>query len=271
MRCGINVRPLRRTDRCPWNAGADCPKYGHPCTMSCQAFRGRGRVSSDVKKRLGNARFQPDYEAISGAFLTGSKSRFGKISQEPHLWRILRFRANPGAPYASHRQNSSGGDHRSRPIRSSESAMRSRILCLLTSTAVVLHALLGCCAHHSHAGHGDLCGVPGTQQASVRHHCSCRHNHAEPRGAGEDEAVENSAQPRQGRDEPCNEPECQFVAVQRCDDIKQALSLPVWLPLNEAMDRSTWTSPLTRNPATVLSVHPPSAVSLHAAMQVWLL
>src|SRR5690606_20402765 len=106
--------------------------------------------------------------------------------------------------------------------------MHSPGLSLLTTTAVVLHALLGCCGHHSHADDGLTCD--GAQQIVKVSCCRCSHGDSATSAQGETPGGEDSQQHRRGHDEPCDGPECQFVGVGRIDDLDQALSIPVWLP-----------------------------------------
>lgn len=146
--------------------------------------------------------------------------------------------------------------------------MHSRILCLLTSAAVVLHALLGCCAHHSHAGQQTTCEQA---DASRPGSCGCRHRHAAAPSVEGTPADNEPGDRPHGHEGPCDGPECQFVGVERSHDVEQVLSVPVWLPLNDGPAPSMETSPVNRTVAAVRSAPEISALSLRAATQVWLL
>lgn len=146
--------------------------------------------------------------------------------------------------------------------------MHTPILSLLTTTAVVLHALLGCCGHHSHADQGLACD---DAHQTVQTSCGCRHGGVTSPSTDEEPADEEPGHRGDGHDEPCNGPECQFVGVERSDDVEQALSIPVWLPLNEAQGVMTGTCTLSGTLTRDLCPHPSSAVVVRAATQVWLL
>ena len=146
--------------------------------------------------------------------------------------------------------------------------MHSPGLSLLTTTAVVLHALLGCCGHHSHADDGLACD---DAQQIVKVSCRCGHGDPAPSAQGEAPGGEDSQHHRHGPDEPCDGPECQFVGVERIDDLDQALSIPVWLPLNDSPDSATGAVSLLPSPARNLRTHPLLAMPVRAVTQVWLL
>lgn len=145
--------------------------------------------------------------------------------------------------------------------------MHSPLLSLLTTTAVVLHALLGCCGHHSHADQGLQCEKA---PQSVPSCCGCQ-NGAAASSSSDAEPTGGEGHRGHGHDEPCNGPECQFVGVERVDDVEQALSLPLWLPLNGAQyvlaGNCAASGTVTDEPGR----HTSSTGPVRAATQVWLL
>jgi hypothetical protein len=146
--------------------------------------------------------------------------------------------------------------------------MRSRILSLLTSTAIVLHALLGCCAHHSHAGQETACEQAVTPRPGS---CGCRHREAAMPSVDETPADDEPGERPHGHEGPCDGPECQFVGLERSHEVEQTLSVPVWVPLSDLPGLASATLTLNRTAAAVRSAPLISAPSLRAVTQVWLL
>lgn len=114
-------------------------------------------------------------------------------------------------------------------------------------TAVVLHALLGCCVHHAHAGHThghdvdqvmvDVPRVVGHQDASENHEghshecrkASCSDDDANE-VASEEPCSPSPCSGSHGPHESCDEADCNIVADQR--DVDLSLTLTVdWSPL----------------------------------------
>lgn len=89
---------------------------------------------------------------------------------------------------------------------------------LLTLVSTLLHAVLGCCAHH---GHAQVAETVSTQTiAVVRHSCSCC-GHYKPRAG---KAATKESQDGGHDDEhdghrhsPCDEPSCQLLTVQKAE------------------------------------------------------
>lgn len=86
------------------------------------------------------------------------------------------------------------------------------IASLLTMTAVALHALLGCCTHHTSECSGRH-GLGETQVAiDVDDHCVHGHGHAHVSPDATDNDCSNHHNGHQhGEGDSCDEPDCSFV------------------------------------------------------------
>lgn len=146
-----------------------------------------------------------------------------------------------------------------------------RLFSFFTTFAIVLHAVLGCCAHHTHAGSSHC----GTAQFANNHQAECQHAYAE-HGHHEAaaEAVESPADgssdhaPCEGG--PCDEPDCVFLVASRCDHLDTVLSLPVWSPFDTGdLTLSSSTRPVPSPPDRGRVLWP--GHSGPSMTQVWLL
>ena len=87
---------------------------------------------------------------------------------------------------------------------------------LITLAAVLTHAVLGCCAHHAHAGeacgHGDVPAAAGHDHAGHDHagHDHAGHSHDDPGEGGREHAPGGGDGPCDGHD--CGEAECSLLA-----------------------------------------------------------
>jgi len=101
--------------------------------------------------------------------------------------------------------------------------MFHRFLTLLTIVAVTLHALLGCCLHHAHAGHGHEAVYETGPVWGDDSECCGHHHH---RAGHEHPDIETPTDfhpqlPCSGSHGPhgsCHEPDCHFVANDRAGD-----------------------------------------------------
>ncbi|MGB7344326.1 MAG: hypothetical protein WBD20_08940 [Pirellulaceae bacterium] len=129
--------------------------------------------------------------------------------------------------------------------------MFHKLLTYSTMTAVVLHALLGCCVHHAHADcthdHCDeqvMVDVPHVVGLCHSDHdhdghsdeaqkASCQHQLNADGSIACDCFADESNQPCSGSHEPhecCDEADCNIVADQRDNDISLLLACD-WSPL----------------------------------------
>ena len=81
---------------------------------------------------------------------------------------------------------------------------------LVTLAAVLTHAVLGCCAHHAHAG--EACGHGEVPAAAHDHagHDHAGHSHDAPGDGGRENAPCGGDGPCDGHD--CGEAECSLLA-----------------------------------------------------------
>ncbi len=94
--------------------------------------------------------------------------------------------------------------------------MCQQIVSVLTATALLLHAMLGCCRHYTHgcetAHSCEATWVTTSQPATTLHPCQPNgHRHAEQ---GASIGFAEPAKNERGHEHlPCDGPRCQFVAA----------------------------------------------------------
>ena len=107
--------------------------------------------------------------------------------------------------------------------------MFHNIITILTTTAIAIHAMLGCCAHHSHS-----CDAHESELAVVVHEpndqCSHGHHHHHDDDKSPSEDVGNDYGHQHDNDGPhsCDEGECSFTSVQRSNDLELMLTFSMW-------------------------------------------
>ena len=82
---------------------------------------------------------------------------------------------------------------------------------LVTLAAVLTHAVLGCCAHHAHAG--EACGHGAGPAAAARDHAGhdhAGHSHDNPGDGGREQAPRGGDGPCDGHD--CGDADCSLLA-----------------------------------------------------------
>ncbi len=149
--------------------------------------------------------------------------------------------------------------------------MYHNILTILTTSTIAIHAMLGCCAHHLHADclpgeHASTTEIDGHEHAACEHHTHTGSN------AHLDGYDSQSDHPHQHDQEPCDEADCQFVSVQRIDDLLLSISLDSLISFNQVLSTqmALVSHPLQgRFEQTIHSS--PTPDPLHALKQVWLL
>lgn len=103
------------------------------------------------------------------------------------------------------------------------------IITILTTAAVALHAVLGCCAHHDHS-----CCESHVLTAVVQHaddHCAHDHGHHhrdDADSSSEDVENERGHQHDGGQSHSCGDGECSFTSVTRSSDPELMLTFSVW-------------------------------------------
>ncbi|QDV55379.1 hypothetical protein Mal33_13500 [Rosistilla oblonga] len=162
--------------------------------------------------------------------------------------------------------------------------MFRKLLTYLTMTTVVLHALLGCCMHHAHAGHTHchdvaqvIVDVPHVVGFCDAGHNSDGHSHEAPKTSCQNQRVVDGSSSRDclygkasdagphqlcsvsdytcshGPHESCDKADCNIVADQRDNDFSLILSSD-WSPIltdslslssqNSLALRTVYSSPL---------------------------
>jgi len=105
--------------------------------------------------------------------------------------------------------------------------MLNSIVAILTTSAIAVHAVLGCCVHHSH-----VCESFVSCSASSGVNSTCSHDHGSHDHHGTCEAKAHSQEQKSGehsghQDEcphhSCNEADCSFISAER-DDVHLMLS-----------------------------------------------
>ncbi len=135
---------------------------------------------------------------------------------------------------------------------------------------MLLHALLGCCAHHAHACHhaqpdrSKVNSQDGTHQHCL-HHTKGNNSHHETL-----EQIDESNSPAHSHDdsEPCDESECSYVSVVQTDEFKSviALTLTGYFDLTPVNVPVVWPSLVEYS---LCSLNQPDALRLRTHLQVW--
>jgi hypothetical protein len=107
-----------------------------------------------------------------------------------------------------------------------ESTMFHSIVVILTTTSVMLHAFLGCCAHHAHACDDHQRGNPKVVQSACDGH---EHHHHKHQYTSPCQSDSGEGEDQQGRQEPCDSTACSFVSAERTDDLTKTLTSAIWL------------------------------------------
>ena len=101
------------------------------------------------------------------------------------------------------------------------------IISILTSTAVAFHALLGCCAHHSHASHlpEQVQGIAASDDMETQ--CPYHHHHHNSE-LSDEPADDHHGHQHHGNGKSCDEGKCGFASVLRDTDLPLMLSFAMW-------------------------------------------
>lgn len=108
--------------------------------------------------------------------------------------------------------------------------MLHSIITILTTTAVALHALLGCCAHHDHSCASTALVAEPVAVVESESGCSCHHHHGDDSTTADESSDKHDGHQHHGSDDDCDEPSCSFVSVQPNDDVGLILSFAKWVP-----------------------------------------
>ncbi|TWT61354.1 hypothetical protein [Rubinisphaera italica] len=120
---------------------------------------------------------------------------------------------------------------------------------------MLLHALLGCCAHHAHACHHVHKSTQiVNERDAVHQHC---HHKGEKCGSHTEAASRgsNSESPAHSHEDsiPCNEHECTYVSVVRTNELVSTIAL-------------TLTAILNLKPVNAVIVWPSLAIAPHNSL-----
>lgn len=154
------------------------------------------------------------------------------------------------------------------------------IITILTTAAVALHAMLGCCAHHDHSCQSHESGLHESGLAAVVQHAHDHSSHAHHHHHDDDESSNEDAaaagkdcghEHDGGQSHRCAEGECSFTSVQRSDDLEFMLNFSMWFQaLSDVADADAFDSLLALHSA---AESPPDPISIsgsgHAKLQVW--
>ncbi len=141
--------------------------------------------------------------------------------------------------------------------------MLRKALVILTIQSVMLHALLGCCAHHVHACEHHL----GVQRASEKSHAHAEHHHDS--SVLHDESECPGGQDHNGCPSPCEEGECSYVSVERSNEVGDVVML--WTVLFETCSDQVFEAEEMgqRQNSGLSQISLLSPMPLRAQMQVW--
>ncbi len=105
------------------------------------------------------------------------------------------------------------------------------IISILTTAAVALHAMLGCCAHHDHSccdSHGLTAAVQQADEDSLHDHEHVPHHHDDSDSCGENAENDCGNQHDDGHQHDCDHGDCSFTSVQRISDVELMLTFSMW-------------------------------------------
>lgn len=146
------------------------------------------------------------------------------------------------------------------------------IITILTTAAVALHAMLGCCAHHDHVcceSHG-LTAVVQDSGEDCSHGHEHRH-HDDDQSPSENATNDCGHQHDDGQPHSCDHGDCSFTSVQRTDDLELMLTFSMWCQTlcdaahTDAMDSLVALNLAAESPPDPLS----KSGTARAISQVW--
>src|SRR5687767_5189393 len=98
---------------------------------------------------------------------------------------------------------------------------------IATAASVLVHALLGCCAHHAHNGQ-TACGVQQAieKAAPSKPSACCKHGHKHAL-AGEAEALAQHSNSKSSPlpQSPCDEGRCRAVLASKSDSVVPVIAI----------------------------------------------
>ena len=149
--------------------------------------------------------------------------------------------------------------------------MLHSIITILTTTAVALHAMLGCCAHHDHSCDSHALVTETVAVGESESHCPFHHHHDDESTTPDEDSDDHDGHQHDGPHDDCDEPNCSFVSVQPNDDVGLILSSSLWLPALgdaasvESLDALSLVQASAESPPVGLY----SSGDLRAQSQVW--
>ncbi|MBV10667.1 MAG: hypothetical protein CMN21_15800 [Rubinisphaera sp.] len=148
--------------------------------------------------------------------------------------------------------------------------MVRKLLILSTAFSMLLHALLGCCAHHAHACHHEHISSQNLKKLDADHqHC---HHKVEVNSCesetSEQDRKSNSTTHSQEDSIPCDETDCAYVSVAPANEFKSAIAL-TFTGLFELNPVNVHISDPSLGIESLLSLYQPNTLRLRAHLQVW--
>ncbi len=136
------------------------------------------------------------------------------------------------------------------------------ITSILTTAAVALHAILGCCAHHAHSCEAQEPVLAVVHRAATD--CSHGHHHHDESDQSEShhDGLSGGCNHQHNDDnhhDDCDESKCSFTSVQRTNDVEWLLTSSIWCQVlgdvadASALDGSLALGRLNRAPPDRLS------------------
>ncbi|QEG01520.1 hypothetical protein Mal15_55970 [Stieleria maiorica] len=152
------------------------------------------------------------------------------------------------------------------------------IITILTTAAVALHAMLGCCAHHDHScceTHGLTAVIHQSGEHCHDHdlHGHEHHHHGDADSSSEDTENDCGHQQKHDGGQPhgCDEGDCSFTSVLRTSDLELMLTFSMWcqslfdVAHTDAMDSLVALNLAAESPPDPLS----DSGTARAISQVW--
>lgn len=163
----------------------------------------------------------------------------------------------------------SGSSATSHSIGTSVNSMFQSIISLLTTGAVALHAILGCCVHHAHSCDSHESQHREVAKTTEYNHCS--HDHCHDADRSHEVDVQHGDHHPGGDHQSCDEGDCSFVSIKRAHDLKLILAFSIEC---EVLSSDPFSSPLDDMLSFRTAYENPPAAREHsgsarARTQIW--
>jgi hypothetical protein len=124
------------------------------------------------------------------------------------------------------------------------------IASIVTAASVLVHAVLGCCAHHAHGGHVACCVSEVTTESPEHSHRHCC-NHKHRSTPQESVADPDESTPTPAPHKTCDGSRCTAVLVNKTIDSQATLSATSPLAISGEIPKTTVTPAISADYASL--------------------